>query len=535
MANVMDVPVTIVGGGPVGLALALALALQGIESRVLELKATTTDHPKARGCLVRSMEIFRQWGIEDPVRARGLPDGADVFAVVDGMGGRELGRSEPEPNLGQSPSRKSIVAQDAVEDELVAALQGQPLADVRFSTEFMAAEEGIDGVVVNARDLQSGEILTWKSTYVIGAEGGAGCIAKAGGFEFDSRPASALWLNTYFHADLSRFEKIRYAGGIFCRPEDPHEQVRVMLNTNGADRWLLITRVGTTTDERDRPLTEAETIETIRSILRVADLDVSIINEGYWRTVRSIAKSFRQGRYFLVGDAAHRFSPTGGFGMNSGIQDVHNLAWKLAFVLKGWSSEALLDSYDVERRPAAHSNADIADINNSRMPRFQAAIASGNEDRITFWLRDMDNHQQSVGQSLGYIYSEGALVPDGSTVPAHTTRLYTPYDRPGSRFPHMWLDTAKTRSTIDLFNHELVLVCGPAAHSWLAAAPIVSERLSIPIQTCQLAAADRADGIHMGPKGAALVRPDGVVAWRIGWEVDDPASELASVVGALFR
>ena len=207
-----DVPVTIVGGGPVGLSMALALARLGVPSRVLEQKETTTDHPKARGLLPRAMEIFRQWGIEQPVRARGLPPGSDSFAVLDGLD-RELGRTPPEPFHGQGPARKSTVAQDAVEEALVDRLAAYPQAQVLWNTRALSGEMDDSGATITAEDARTGETSVWRSAYVVGADGGAGFAARMAGIAYEGPPQLALMLNTYFRADLSAFETMREVAG----------------------------------------------------------------------------------------------------------------------------------------------------------------------------------------------------------------------------------------------------------------------------------------------------------------------------------
>jgi hypothetical protein len=324
------------------------------------------------------------------------------------------------------------------------------------------------------------------------------------------------------------------AGMIFTRHEGYAGPPYSFLNTNGADRWLLLERIGAQVDERSNPPTEAETIQTLRAVLRQPNLDIRIINQAVWRLTRRIASRFREGSVFLAGDAAHRFPPTGGLGLNSGIEDVHNLAWKLAFVLEGKAPQRLLDSYDTERRPIANANADMALLNMVRFQRFIGAAVSGNADKLDFWLKDMANHTNSIGHVLGFVYKEGALVPDGSTAPPPTPRTYSPTDRAGSRFPHFWLDSRRTRSSLDLFDRDFVLVVGESGDAWADAATDVSRRRRIPIAIHRLCKVDPALNIAMGPRGAALVRPDGVTAWRIAWPEPDPVAVLGAAVDTVL-
>ncbi len=528
-----NVPVTIIGGGPVGLALALSLARQGVRSRVLEISETTTTHPKARGVWARAMEIFRQFGIEDRIRSGGLPDGSDNFVLLDGLD-HELARTEAEPRNDHGPARKSIVSQDVVEESLAWAVAGQPNAEVCWRTEFIGAVEDESGVVIQARDLKTGEILSWRSDFVVGCDGGAGVAAKAAGIEYERVPIQAVMLNTYFKADLSSYPCARDGGVLVNRIDDERDPIHI-LNTNGADRWLMLRPIGREKDERERPMTEDETVSFIRTVLRAPHLPIAVINESTWRVTRRVALKFRNGRFFLAGDAAHRFPPNGGHGMNSGIEDAHNLAWKLAFVLRGEAGPALLDTYEAERQPRAFANAEMAFKNYARYPYVRAAHKSLDPDRIAFWIKDLNNHIHSSGHVLGFVYDDGALIADGTTRPPESPRFYEPTDRPGSRFPHIWLDDAHTRTTLDLFDDSLVLVVGADGEVWRRAAATAAESLSIKLPVFALEDAGLREGVHIGPRGAALVRPDGVTAWRIGWLPADPAVELEQVINTVLR
>jgi hypothetical protein len=170
----------------------------------------------------------------------------------------------------------------------------------------------------------------------------------------------------------------------------------------------------------------------------------------------------------------------------------------------------------------------------ARFQKFTEAAVSGNQDKLNFWLNDMANHTNSIGHVLGFVYREGALIPDGSTAPPPTPRTYTPTDRPGSRFPHFWFDQQRTRTSLDLFDRDFVLVVGESGGAWADAAGEVSRRRGLPILVHKLGDVDPALNIAMGPRGAALVRPDGVTAWRIAWPERDPAAVLEGAVDTVL-
>ena len=530
--NDRRVPVFIVGGGPAGLAMSLLLHRFGVRNVVVERSPTTTDHPKSRGCWIRTMELFRQWGIEARIRARGLQDDSDMFVFMESLAGHEFGRTRPEPDRGLTPAWKCLVAQDAVEEELLAALHGSPYSTVLYSTEFLSFDERPGGFAVTVQNLESGRRLDFDARYLIAADGAGSPTRRAAGIDMEGPATMAVMANEYWRGDLSHLPIARTAAGFRLTPRDRSVPSSTILNTNGRDRWLSISQIGVERDERSHPWTDDEVIAMIRVQTGVPDLKVEIINRSVWRVSRQVATSFRKGGLFLVGDAAHRFPPTGGFGLNSSVQDAHNLAWKLAHVLRGWADEGLLDSYHLERRPVAVSNADFSAGNRLRFFHVQEAVLSEDADRIAFWIDDMDNHLHSIGQSLGFTYAEGAVIPDGTVAKPLDSRVYRPSDRPGGRFPHAWLDTARRQSTLDWFDQQFVLVAGPRGDAWREAAAAAAQRLKLPLAFRLLERLP--DGVRMGPRGAVLVRPDGHVAWRKPWLPADPAAEIASALSRLL-
>lgn len=525
--------VCIVGGGPVGLAMALLLDRHGVNTVLLEQNQQTTTHPKARGLFSRSMEMLRQLGIEERVRRRGLPEDADTTLVVESLVGMVYGqvRAEPDPHL--SPSWKAVVAQDAVEEELFEALRAAPKADVRFGVRFEKFVEAEETVVVHGRDTFGNDVVV-ECTYLMAADGAASMVRDQAGISMLGEHTLAVYANDYWRADLSALPITRTHIGFQTIPSDGSPP-SVILNTNGTDRWLTLTRLELRDGERWTPWTDDELVEIIRTQVGLPDLQPEILGRTIWRMASQVAESYRSSRIFLVGDAAHRIPPTGGFGLNTGLQDVHNLAWKLALVLRGEADERLLDTYEVERKPIAESNARWSEGNSPRWPHLVAAVRSGNQDRIDFWIEDLENHFHNVGRALGFCYDTGAVIPDGTVPIPLVSRTYTPSDRPGGRFPHVWLDDDRTRTTIDWFDTTFVLVTGSEAAPWKEAVQAVPARDAGLVVHRELPGIGDTEGFHVSERGALLVRPDGHVAWRAPWLPDDPSAELDRVLDQLLH
>jgi 2,4-dichlorophenol 6-monooxygenase len=273
-----------------------------------------------------------------------------------------------------------------------------------------------------------------------------------------------------------------------------------------------------------------------------------------------VADRFASGRVFLVGDSAHRFPPTGGLGMNTGIQDAHNLVWKLCAVERGWAPASLLDTYEIERRPIAQANADASLNNAMRMwevfqalgilpddrdgskARMKAALASpAGRAALDAAIDHQQEHFDMFGLQLGFGYEAGALMPDGSEKPAvaNPVRDYVPTTRPGSRLPHAWVERAGERvSTLDLVPYDaMTVLAGPAGEAWAAAVADVGD---VPVH-CLVAGRDFDDPdghwasvCGIGADGALLVRPDQHVAWRAGSAPADPTTALAAALRSMF-
>jgi 2-polyprenyl-6-methoxyphenol hydroxylase-like FAD-dependent oxidoreductase len=265
-----DISVFIAGGGPVGLAMALLLDRFGIDCIVAERDPTTTEHPKSRGCFARTMGLFRQWGIEDAIRARGLPDNAAVFSFVDSIAGHEYGRTRLPPNLGHTPTGGCLAAQDAVEEELLRVVEQSAHARVLFSTEAVSFAESTEGVTVRTRALADGKEQEWCARYRVAADGAGSQIRRDIGIEMVGPSMLAVVANEYWRGDLSRIPAARKTAAFFITPKDPASRPSTILNTNGRDRWLSLFAISP--DQKYDERSDADVIQFVRKQTGIPDL-----------------------------------------------------------------------------------------------------------------------------------------------------------------------------------------------------------------------------------------------------------------------
>jgi hypothetical protein len=299
----------------------------------------------------------------------------------------------------------------------------------------------------------------------------------------------------------------------------------VIAAVNLADLWLYMAPFRPEQGERVEDFSHDRCVQLVRGAVGVEDLEVEVLSALPWAAAAAIAERFRDGRVFLAGDAAHLIPPTGGQAMSVGIQDVHNLVWKLAARLGGWAGDGLLDTYESERRPFAVAVIDDATRN--------------------LGVRGRPEQFSNRGRVLGISYDSTAIVPDGSDLPtvANPVIDYAPTARPGSRAPHMWLWRDEQQiSTLDLYDTRFVLLTGPSGQAWRVAGEKVAERLGIPVRCYAVGpggslidtAGEWPSLYGVGRDGAVLVRPDGHVAWRTETTDANPATELTAAFGRIL-
>ena len=345
-----DVDVLIVGGGPVGLTASILLSRAGVTSLLVERHPGTAVHPKARGINSRTMEIFRQCGVEDRIRAAGLAPERSRFIVWSrSLAGEELERRVPARSRAEaltiSPVPRCLCAQDDLEPVLRAAAESQQPGIVQFGAELLAFTQDADGVTGTIRT-RDGESQV-HARYLIAADGARSPVREALGIPMHGNAGIYRSINVLLNADLTRWVADRPAALYFI--EQPGLKA-TFLTINGVNRWGFLINNLPVNGSGDE-YTPERCAALVRQAAGAPDLEVEILGAVSWVAAALVAERYRRGRVFLAGDAAHHMPPTGGFGLNTGVQDVHNLAWKLAAVLHGWAGAGLLDSYEAERLP----------------------------------------------------------------------------------------------------------------------------------------------------------------------------------------
>ena len=508
-------PVLIIGGSLVGLSAALFLSWRGVPVVVVEKHHGSSPHPRATGFTEHTLEYFRVVGIGD--RVQQIEPSARLRRVkaesLSGLWHDQVPWTPGEDGaFGQkaSPCRGAAIAQDKLEPILRSAARSLG-ADIRLGQEVLGFEQAGDSVIARVRNRENGDTYAIRADYMVAADGAGSPIReKLGiarrGVGYLRTLRSVLFrcseADTFLDSGVQQFQIEQPGFGAF-------------LASYGDGRWVVMF-------EDDRERDEAELAAAVRTALG-RDMAFELLTTGQWEMAGRVAERYSQGRIFLAGDAAHQLPPTrGGFGANTGIDDVYNLAWKLEWVIRSRSTPALLDTYSEERQPIGWL-------------RHQQTFARPDYAR---WLKQpLEGGTLYSGEAmeLGQLLRSAAVIGAGPALPP--AALPSEWaGQPGVRAPHVWVERAGTRvSTIDLFTRTFSLLSPD--DRWLAAARNAASGLGIEIETVGV---DR-DVIFPQPDtfekcfgvatdGASLVRPDGIVGWRSAAMVEAPEEELARVL-----
>jgi 2-polyprenyl-6-methoxyphenol hydroxylase-like FAD-dependent oxidoreductase len=499
-----EMPVVIVGGSLVGLTLSALLAAQKIPHLLVERHRGTAIHPRAASFHQRTMEIFRSIGLQQAVEqaaAREFVQNGAIVAV-DSLAGRELAcfyRSFNEGVEGLSPTARLFITQVGLEP-LLRKRAAELGAEHLFGTELAEFAQDETGVTVILRPRDGGPEERIRARYLVAADGAHSPVRQALGIAMQGRGSFADCATIYFRADMRALIRGRALSVVYVNRPDQLSFFRFAI-TEDAGFLAVFATSGAKPDSPER------CAELVRTALGVAeDYPVEIENVQHWNAMAATAAAFRRGRVFLAGDAAHVMPPTGGFGGNTGVADAHNLAWKLAMVASGEAGEALLDSYDSERRPAAELVVEQA------YARYvQRVDPSLPADDLAPLLDD-------AAIELGTVYRSTAVVgADGGPDPLDDP--HAPSAHPGTRMPHVVLSDGT--STLDLARDAFALIT--ASPAWADAAA------GLPLAVHLL---DDAKALGIG-EGALILRPDGVIGWRDDTARPDAEAELRYAVALL--
>lgn len=526
-------PVLIAGGGLVGLSAAMFLAQHGVRSIAIEKLKKPSTLPRAAFFHMRTFELFRSAGIEDAVRAQSekefTPDGGIV--ALDSLNGTQIGSFIPNLNKGVeelSPCRRWFVSQPGLEPILRHRAE-EVGATVINSEEVVGAEQDGGGVTATLRNVDTGAERTLRARYLIVAEGAHSRVRDLLGIAMRGRGVFSNSITIYFQADLSPFLEGRNYSLIYIN--NPVLSGFFRLEKNSRRGFLGVNTVGDPLIDPQAAAnaagdtSERRLIELLRAAVGVPDLKVEIEGCARWRATADVAERYQVGRILLVGDTAHLMPPNGGFGGNTGIHDAHNLAWKLAMVLKGAAGPTLLDTYEAERKPVGQMTVDQA---YARYVTRTAPYLSA---------KDCPALLEDFRIELGYLYRSAAVISDPDTPDGHEDPRQS-CGRPGSRLPHLWLMRNGQRvSTLDLVGSGFSLLTGPDGATWQNAAEKL--RPEIPRLTVHVVGRDAdpqqrfAAACGLDSSGACLVRPDGFVAWRAKSAVSDTIGALCSALNSV--
>lgn len=513
-----EVSVLVVGGGSVGLLTAAQLVHHGVPAVLVERRSGPSVHPRATGIGARTVEILRELGLDTAVDAlavdliRGGTGKAVARTVVEMGAGDVVTVPMPAPSaaeLDTTPFRlRGVCAQDRL-DAVVAADLARRGADLRWSTRLVGIAQDADGVDVELEGPDGRYSL--RCAHVVAADGTHSAVRTALGVGTSGAgDLGKSMINILFRADLRpHLRGMSFATCTITTPEAPG----LLATVDGETNWVFHVACDVDGGERPEDFTSERCAAVVRAAVGDPGLDVEVRSVLPWRPRSALADRFTVGRVFLVGDAAHTVSPLGAFGLNTGVADAHNLAWKLAAVHKGEAGAGLLDSYAQEREPVAAATLDQAmrrladpELHWGRGPEADAARAAAG-----VWASPVVH--------LGQRYDSAAVVDPSPELPSTVDLAVALDGSPGSRVPHAWVDGV---STLDLVASRWTLLVGAAGDRWLAAAAdagLPAHRVSAP---------------WLSDDGAVLVRPDAIVAMRVTAPVPDPARFLAGVLDQLL-
>jgi 2-polyprenyl-6-methoxyphenol hydroxylase-like FAD-dependent oxidoreductase len=550
--NGASIPVAIVGGGPIGLMLALFLDLYGVRSVLFNTEETTRWHPKGSSEGPRTMEHFRRLGLADEIRKLGLPpDHPTDVAYFTRFGGAELARLPmpsavdakrmvtAAPNTDQVPEPIHRANQMYVDRFLFDHAKTRPNIDVRFGWRVESVEQDADGVTLTAANGADSRNMCWRVQYLVGCDGGRSMVRQALGIKYsgeagiEQKYLGGRMFSTYARAPALYRNFLSHRRAWMYWAINP-EIRSTIISINGRDEFLLRTRASSA----DQPPDDTTVANVMHRCVGSEVVMEIVAHEPWTAGMALVAEKFGDRRVFLAGDAVHLFTPTGGFGMNTGIDDASNLAWKLAAMVQGWGGGELLASYESERMPIALRNTEAArqltvNIGDTDVdPAIEEDTPAGEAARRAAgeMLTNFKEQFASIGVHFGARYDGSPVIASDAAAPTDSLITYTPTSIAGGRAPHFWLNDKRTygSSLYDQLGTGFTLLrLGPHAPDASAIIKAAAHR-TIPLKVLDVTDTDvRA----LYDCDLVLIRPDQYVAWRGNAAPADAKSLLARLVG----
>ena len=563
MPKHIEIPVLIVGAGPVGMSAALFLDAADIDSLVVDRREGPHRAPQAHVVNPRTLELCRQFGVDMAAIERlATPreDAGDVSFVTQ-LADREIGRLHFERQDDGvrvfTPTPLRNLGQDRFEPILCDRLNACERTHIEWQHQWTGCEVSADGpnthILSLVTDIEGQEIHV-SSRYLLACDGAGSPIRKTTNIQMIGPDRLESFAMIHFEANLRELVKDRPAN-LFWQLDPETTGVFV---AHEIDRdWVYMHTLAP--DNANEQPTDEQAKALVRESIGAPVETLRIKATSTWHMTAQVAESYREGNIFLVGDSAHRFPPTGGMGMNTGIQDAHNLAWKIAAVEQGWAGEKLLDTYENERKPVAEANSaaslenaakmfeliDVLDLGNAPKTARQRMHARLDDpswrQRIDAAIENQQDHFDMLALQLGFTYENGAVVPDGTDKPvgANPIRDYVPSSRPGSRFPHAWMELGGERiSSLDLATYTgLTFIIGSEVND----VRDISERLNIIQTRCvqfgrelKTIEADARTKGELENFALILLRPDGHVAWRVPADSSIRDSDIVDALNTIL-
>jgi 2,4-dichlorophenol 6-monooxygenase len=579
-----EVDVLVVGGGGCGLTLSIFLADKGVNFLTIERRAGTSNLPKAHYLNQRTMEILQQHGVADDIYAIGTPPenrtrtnwytSFGVEGPMDGIKLHEMGC------FGHGSARfADYVAGCAVDNANLPQIRLEPIFRqhaekrspdcIKFQHELITLVQDTEGVTATIRDIVADETYQVRAKYVVAADGGR-TIGNLLDIKMEGPANLITQIGVHLKADLSSvYPDDRVMLNWIKSPKRPGVTVIVPMGPTTFDKHSEEWSIGFPLMPWDPEMNEENIKAILKDLIVLPNIEMEVLTHTSWMVGGILADKYQVGRVFLAGDAAHKHPPTTGLGLNTAIQDAHNIAWKLAMVLQEKAEPTLLDTYQSERQPVGAFNVEWAlnaffnhmlldmaifavhpgDLSKMQTPEhvmasFQGLLADTPNGRMrrkrlqdVYETQTIELGAQDV--EMGFVYPEGAFVSDG-TQPHDRDPLgniYIPTTRPGHRLPHAWLNTSNGKvSTHDFVGAGTDFVLLTGSHDWANAAKKVAKQFNITIKPVIITSSEagKADAwsvvSQIETDGAVLVRPDNIVAMRCKAMPTDAESALSNAL-----